>query len=1260
MKTICALIGMLLLFTYCPVEAKTINEYLKSADSLSNNYQFDSAIVIGLSAYDQAEKRFGVKDTTTARVLDALGGYYHLKENYNKAESYLRRALDIKKSIHGANNMIVVNAMEKLANTLFRNDYYPQAETLLNGSLAIRDSIQGQDHIDATSCLNSLGNVYRKMQKYDAADSILQRSLSLTAESFGRESPDAAECIEIMGDLYYSMGEMAKAESLYTHSLSIIESSVGIEHLDYVRTLESLAFLYYKYDQNFKAESLYVHSFEIRKKLLGENHVKTAYCLIRLGYCYNQINDYTKAEEYYRKGISIAEGILGVNHPRAAIFRNGLGNTFNQVGRFSDGEKLHRSCLEILEKNYNPEHSLIAMSASNLAWSIKKLGKYEEVERLLTRALNIRLKIYGENNTRVASDLQLFGEYYGSVGKFKKAAECLRRTLEIKEKVFGPDHTEVAIALNGLAINYDEMGESYDTEPLYLRAMSIYEKKYGPDHKRLAIFLNNLGLVYYDKGNYAEAERYLLRSLSIAEIGYGREFWGVALCLDNLASVYKKQGRYAEAEPLYKRGMDIYAKSFGQDHKGVAECLMNLATLYGTLDEKEKADSLLTKAVALYEEFHGKENPITAEVYYHLGKLYIDLGRWEEAEHLLIDAISIKENVYGEENYLVSNSLEALAKLRLKQNNPEAAADLAKRASENRIKNLIENLNILSEKDALTYSQFSRNAVNFYLTSYFNLKEPSKTTTADAANMIFSIKGLISDGIFERQKSIDQNKDSVVLALEESLKVIKYQLSKLFINGPGENIDRYRDKVDSLEKSANQIEANLWRSSAGYREHKKTTGVTVDRITSLLPEHATLIEYMKYKYYDPVQNKLIPRYLALVVSKTRDPQIVDLGEAAHIDVIVKDYRDHMHDIKSANMLYVAEKEKATFCEISKRLIEKIWSPIHDLISHDGLTLIASDGTLNLVSFASLIGSTGKYFIEKYTIHNLSAGRDLVRYDSSPNIGKGLFALGDPNFNATISERIAESTSVSEISEGTDYDVIKIMRSNCGEFKKMRLGPLPGTRIEVNSIISGWQDYSKEPITVYFYSKASEENFKEKAPGNRIIHLATHGYFFSSDCQESSEVENEELNGRHIDENPLLRSGLFFAGANLQGDSLANKKAEDGILTAYEVSAMNFEGTELVVLSACETGLGEVKTGEGVYGLRRAFEMAGARTVISALWPVSDLSAAQILGRLYGQQEKSLPVAMQQALIESIGELRSQGNVDHPFNWAGFVIVGDWR
>jgi CHAT domain-containing protein len=225
---------------------------------------------------------------------------------------------------------------------------------------------------------------------------------------------------------------------------------------------------------------------------------------------------------------------------------------------------------------------------------------------------------------------------------------------------------------------------------------------------------------------------------------------------------------------------------------------------------------------------------------------------------------------------------------------------------------------------------------------------------------------------------------------------------------------------------------------------------------------------------------------------------------------------------------------------------------------------------------------------------------------------------------------------------------------------MVLRALPATRGEIEQIVAVWRAITGESAKAYFGSDASEERFKAEAPGHRVIHLATHGYSLEGDHGADLLARTLDVEMGYLGENPLLLSGLFFAGANRHGKEADRVGAEDGVLTAFEVSAMDLAGTALVVLSACETGLGRVEDGEGVYGLRRAFQMAGVRTVISALWPVSDVVTAEMMGDLYRRGGGTLPQQLRSLQLRRIRALRDRGQTDHPISWGAFIALGDWR
>lgn len=263
-------------------------------------------------------------------------------------------------------------------------------------------------------------------------------------------------------------------------------------------------------------------------------------------------------------------------------------------------------------------------------------------------------------------------------------------------------------------------------------------------------------------------------------------------------------------------------------------------------------------------------------------------------------------------------------------------------------------------------------------------------------------------------------------------------------------------------------------------------------------------------------------------------------------------------------------------------------------------------------------------------------------------------FGDPDYDAVAALRQQGGSEITMTQTAhPDPYAVRNVRSGCGLLYEMHVTRLPETGLEALNVTGLWKrEYSDELVETFIGLLASEEQFKNSAHGKRAIHVATHGYYLQASCGETLTSS--------VSENPLLLSGLLLAGANLHGRDFDSLDAEDGILTALEVSAMDLRGTDLVVLSACETGLGKVEQGEGVYGLRRAFQMAGAKTVVSSLWKIPDKESMQFMKTLYSTKAKTYPELMQQVALRRIREARLRGRPTHPFTWGAFVATGDWR
>lgn len=973
--------------------------------------------------------------------------------------------------------------------------------------------------------------------------------------------------------------------------------------------------------------------------------------------------DYDSAISIGRRALDMAEAEFGLEDTCVALVLNELGTYYYYAAGYDEAESLCKRSLSIREKVLGPEHKDVASSLNNLSVLYCDQGKFAAAGPLLERALSIQEKLLGTEHIDVAISLVNLASIYCDQGDFPAAVPPLRRALSILKNKFGDEHRHVATTLNNLAGVYCAQGNYAEAEPLFERALAIREKILGPEHQDVAEGYNNLGGICNEQGKYGEAETLFGRALEIREKVLGPEHPLVANSLGNLALLYAKQGNYPDAEKLQEDALDIYEKVFDSEHPEVARSISCLGLVCFKQGKYSEADSLFGKALSIYEKIFGPDHPSVAEVVHNRAAICSVRGNNKKAESLYERAISITGESLGAEHPDLAHHLESYCEHYHRKGDDRKALELAQKAFEIRKKNFHDGSTVMVEKDALIYSAFMRDSAGKLLSVFFAIDAKSIPDRIPAADVVFSTKGRASEAVFVRAAEVNMLNQFGTLA--DSLRFARTRLSKLYVSGPGKDgITSHREKLDKANSDKERFESELARANTSYRNLQEALDVDSENvldILNVLPGRPVIVEYMKYDHYTPGDRKPVAHYLVLVMDRDGVLDIMDLGKALEIDEIVERYRRHILRV-SHSRVWPSTADRIEYRKLGALLHERIWLPIEEMVAGSELILIAPDSGLNMVSFAGLIDGDGEYLIEKSTIHYISSGRDLIRLKDSGKASTGLFAIGDPDYNAPVDARFGESAHASVPPAGKpDIYASRNVRSGCRELGEMHVGPLPGTRVEVEKVEAEWKKRCEEPIRVYMGTEASEERFKAEAPGTRVVHLATHGYFL----EEARQPEHFDAGGpisgsSFIGENPLLLSGLFLAGANLHGEGADAAGAEDGILTAEEVTTLNFQGTDLVVLSACETGLGEVKSGEGVYGLRRAFQMAGARSVISALWPVTDTVTAEMMSALYGSRREILPETIRRVQLETIAELRNQNRVDHPFIWGAFITIGDWR
>jgi CHAT domain-containing protein len=464
--------------------------------------------------------------------------------------------------------------------------------------------------------------------------------------------------------------------------------------------------------------------------------------------------------------------------------------------------------------------------------------------------------------------------------------------------------------------------------------------------------------------------------------------------------------------------------------------------------------------------------------------------------------------------------------------------------------------------------------------------------------------------------------------------------------------------------------------------------VTLDSVAGSLPPSSALVAFTQYKAINLTKN--VPgdagassrsgapaggaeprQYLAFVLrTGERDPQVVSLGQAPGIDAAVSRWKQEAS----------RDGLESAYREAGGSLRKLVWDPLGQTLGDTGRVFVVPDGSLSLVSVGALPLDEGGYVIERGPqLHYLSAERDLVP-SGQARPGEGLLTVGAPNYDATSMFAALRKPDAQGPPPATGTSTYRGQASACRDFASARFAPLPATGKETQEIVRMWgkQLPGDSPVQGGVVdlrdAAATESALKRSAPGRRVLHLATHGFFLGGSGCESALASSRGIGalsespsltaepGRPTTgENPLLLSGLVLAGANHR--SSAGKGEDDGILTAEEIASLDLSGVQWAVLSACETGVGDIRTGEGVFGLRRAFQVAGVGTLIMSLWSVDDEATRAWMKSLYqGRLAKKLDTveAVRRASLAVLAERRARKQSTHPFYWAAFVAAGDWR
>ena len=938
--------------------------------------------------------------------------------------------------------------------------------------------------------------------------------------------------------------------------------------------------------------------------------------------------------------------------------------------------------LQLFESVEGPDGLKVAENLTTLGWIHVLQARMDLAEPLLQRALQIREKVLGPQHVLVAKSLTELAIYWERRGYYEKTEELYLKALQIKEEAYGRDNSEVGYAINMLANLQAQVGNYAAAKPLYERALEIREKIVGPNSLRIAKLQQELADVYQNEGNFAMAESLYRKSLVICEAIQGPEGDWVSSTKTLLADLYIANGDYEKARLLYEQVLEVRKRTLRPNHQAIGYSLFKLGTFNFKTGDDVRAEQLYKEAIAIWETqqgfasnypsiaaalrelaqifyqrrnyiqaegalqraltvliaVNGPESPKVGRILEQLANIHYDQAHYDQAESLCQRALTVLQNANGPHHPSVARVLDILAKIYLARGEIARALDVQTQAGAIEDRNLALNLAAGTERWKLSYLEALSNQTSRIISLHTLFASDNQSAAQLAAVAVLQRKGRVQDAMSASLDALRRRFGREDQALLDQLHTTTAQLARLLFDGPGRmNLDEYRQRIKTSDEQRQKVEEEISRHSAGYYELSRP--VSLSQVQSAIPANAALIEFAVYRPFNPKAPAGLtayaePHYVAYIIRNHGAVQWRELGPTKEIDQRIYEWRQALRDPKRKDVQALA------------RLVDaRVLQPIRTFLQDANQLLVSPDGELNLIPFAGLRDEYGKYLVERYEVTYLTSGRELLRTNVARSSKSGPVIFADPEFGDTQFARAAQAHATKLKAKVNGLTVKR--RKPLEKYSNPLFVPLAGTAEEARSIKGLFAD-----ATLLTGAAATESAMKQlNAP--RILHIATHGFFLADPptmIDTAATLTKREAQSTGMN-NPLLRSGLALAGANVRSGT------DDGILTALEATAIDLWGTKLLVLSACDTGIGEVRTGEGVYGLRRAFALAGAETVVMSLWPVSDYTSRKFMTSYYTRLKEGMGrgAALRQVQLDML----SRNNQLHPFYWANFIQSGEW-
>ena len=1015
----------------------------------------------------------------------------------------------------------------------------------------------------------------------------------------------------------YDSGRFQKALEIDLKSQELFFKIWPKSNFRFLLLLNRIAWDYKALQDYSNSIKYFTEVYELNSQIYGVKHLYTASSLNNIGVCYLELGMYKLAARNFELALDIYSELFETRNTEIVNCESNLAICYSKKGDHKKSLKINQDLIEFKRSSLGEDHPDYLASLNNLAENQRNLGLFDLAQLNYLKCIKVQEEKFGIENTEYIQYLSNYSSLLGDIGKIDSSIFLNQKCLDLSRQINQVNNPFYITRLNNMGVSLLN-SNNFSLAKLYFdSSIVISETTLGKSHPTTIQCYENLAVVFGNMKEYLKAIEIEYNCLRMIESNLGSDNLDCAAALNQLALYYSKLDLDTVSQLLNQKAFEIREKQLGFEHPLTLLSAYNLCVDYSNLGKHKQSLKMLENILKVRLEFNGATSFETKLVYNNIGLVHYDLGNYSKALEYFSKAYDENDD-FADKDAIMLNISSCYEKM----NNLTKAIEFQDSVIKYYLNEYLNNQLYLSENQKTKYKQKLDYYVNYLL--LLNCKNKFKDKTFSWYNNYISCNNLINNRINEftsRMSYVEKNKLSVI---SDQIKMLKSQKNKYIEQNEHEKIESLELEIDKLEIKLSVIFSEFLKKSFDYNQIQN----------KFETESAVFVDLIPIRSLDGLKNN----YVSIILSKN---QIFLVALDTSYSFVEDEYIGYKNQIT---------KVSGETDVLNSLFFNSFWKPIADKIGDAKTVYVSLGGVYNNINLNTLYNpETGKYLIEEKDIRIVNSARDfvLMKEREKKVFTSNTSALyGFPDFNGNASMTV-DTMDYFALTRDLDQQWIDSLTRG-----GMKAAPLPSTKVEVDQIAATFQKNGWN-VKTYTGMAASEGNIKqEESP--RVLHVATHGYFFEDIPLDKTTDRFLGMDRQRVVQDPMLRSGLLMTGANktLQGEEM---KGENGLLSAAEASLIDLRETELVVLSACETGKGEVKNSEGVYGLRKAFSDAGARNIIMSLWKVDDKVTQEFMTRFYEiwlNEKTSIREAFNRTQLEI------KAKYPQPFYWGAFILVGD--